>query len=339
MRRRHVGHDAVADLLRLRIRRQGHELLARPVVPGGDARGGGHHVHRLRERDRRDERQRRDAVHPPVTEVSRRGGLAVDPDCDQPLPDDPPDRRPLLERRIGLGDPQRLEEEPCHSQEQQGADEDPVADLVVPARIAARDAVDTGVVETLRLAGALHTQDHEADDEEGAEDVEEQRVAEIERPLPEVPPEDRLGEVVLEREDPRADEEHDEAVEDHRVCKPGDAVPALDPGVGEHDPGGPACTVQRPVGREAAPPSPVLDHEPADAPREDRRRDDDQRVPERDLPGGQAGEGLARLHPSIPRPERFHGKLVGDRRKPVPGAIGCATDRWGTQTCRLRRTH
>ena len=65
------------------------------------------------------------------------------------------------------------------SQKQQGADKDPIADFVVPARVAARDAVDTGVVEPLRLAGTFHAQDHEADDEEGAENVEEQRVDEI----------------------------------------------------------------------------------------------------------------------------------------------------------------
>ena len=71
--------------------------------------------------------------------------------------------------------------------------------------------------------------------------------------MPEVPAEHGLGEVVLEREDPRPDEEHDEAVEDQRVREPGDAVAALDPGVGDDDPGRPGDAVQRLVDGEGSP--------------------------------------------------------------------------------------
>src|SRR3989304_4682668 len=50
--------------------------------------------------------------------------------------------------------------------------------------------------------------------ERDAEDVEEGRVAEVEPVLEERVPEHGLGEVVLEGEDRRPDEEDDEAVED-----------------------------------------------------------------------------------------------------------------------------
>ncbi len=215
-----------------------------------------------------------------------RGGCAVDPDRDQSLADEPAERRPLLERRIGFGDPQGLEQEAGDAEEEKRADEDPVADLVTPALVPAGDAVDPVVVEPGRLAAALHRQDHETDDEQSTEDVEEQRVAEVEGSMPEVPAEHGLREVVLEREDPGPDEEHDEAVEDHRVREPGNSVTALDPRVRQHDPRRTGGPVQRPVGREAPPPATVLAGESDDAPREDRRRDDDQCIPEPDLPVG-----------------------------------------------------
>ena len=77
--------DAVADVLRLRARGQPDEALPGHVVPRCDAGGSGHHVHRLRERDRRHERERCDAVDPPVAEMRGRRGLAVDADRDQAL--------------------------------------------------------------------------------------------------------------------------------------------------------------------------------------------------------------------------------------------------------------
>ena len=143
---------------------------------------------------------------------------------------------------------------PVTPEEEERADEDPVADLVVPARVAARDPVDAacsraGPACRSRFTAMITS----PTTSRAAEDVEEQRVAEVERPVPEVQAEHGLGEVVLEGEDPRADEEHDEAVEDQRVREPGDAVAALDPGVREDDPGRPRDALQRPVGGEARP--------------------------------------------------------------------------------------
>ena len=98
------------------------------------------------------------AAMPCTHQVRKCASAAVCPSTPialQPLAGEPADRRPLLERRIGLGDPQRLEQKAGHPEEQERADERPVSHLVAPARVAARDTVHAAVVEPCRSAAAL----------------------------------------------------------------------------------------------------------------------------------------------------------------------------------------
>ena len=263
-------------------------------------------------------------MQPPVAEVHRRRGPGAHAERDQSPAGEPAERRPPLERLAALGDPQRLEQETGDPEEEERADEHPVANPVAPPCVAAHDAIDSAVVEPRRLAAALRSHDQQADDQGGAEHVEEERVAQVERSPPEVPAEDGPREVVLESKDRRPNEEDDEAVEDHRVCEAGDAVAALDPGVRQHDPCGIGDALYRPIRREAPATAPVLENKPDDAPREDRRRDDDQRVPEPDLPVGQTGERLARLHQLVrpqPRTTSFASNVVGARTRRASRAL------------------
>src|SRR5439155_9579811 len=118
------------------------------------------------------------------------------------------------------------------AQEEQDREEEPVADHVAGAVLL---LVGAPVVEPERLADPLDDEDEQAGEEREAEDVEEERVAEVEGAAEVVEAEDRLREIVLEAEDDGAGEEDGEAVEDRGVREAGDAVAPLDPGVREHD--------------------------------------------------------------------------------------------------------
>ena len=97
--------------------------------------------------------------------------------------------------------------------------------------------------------------------------------------------EHRPGEVGVDPEDRRSEEQRQEAVEDEEVTEPGDAVTPLDPLVGEDDP----CHRRQPADelgdgeRPAGPAGAVLRHEAHDAPGEDCCRHDDEAVPQYDL--------------------------------------------------------
>src|SRR6266566_1768531 len=290
---RKVGDLAVPDLLGRRLRREERQPLAGEVVPHADVRRPREHVHRLRERDRRDERERHDTVRPPGREVRTRSLLRGHPERAEAVADRPADRRPRFERRIRLRDAERFEEEAGQREEEENREEDPVADHV-PAAVLV--AVGPPVVEP---AGphdpALHGHYPEPDRECGAEHVEHERVAEVEPASPEVEAEERLRDVVLEPEDRRPYEKDEEAVEDQHVAEARERVASFDPAVREDNRGrlkrAPTDAADR-LGRATAP---VLEHEQRNPPEEDRRRDDDQHVPEDDLPVGEAREGLPRL--------------------------------------------
>ena len=171
-------------------------------------------------------------MHPPVREAGVVCGLPVEADGDEPLADEPADRRPHLEDGIVCRDPERLEQEAGQREEEEDAEEDPVADHVAPAVASARPArraasSRAGTAQIPRFTAMIAR----PDDERRAEDVEEERVAEVEPAVPEVEAEHGLGEVVLEGEDRRADEEDQEAVEDEQVRRAPRAVAPPDPGV------------------------------------------------------------------------------------------------------------
>src|SRR5581483_4804567 len=146
-----------------------------------------------------------------------------------------------------------------------------------------------------RMQRPLHRHDAETDRERDPEHVEHERVAEIEPAVPEVEAEERLGEVLLEREDRRPGEEDEEAVEDQRVPEARERVAPLDPPVREDDRGRPHQPSGEIAERDVRSTSAVAEHEPGGAPEEDRRRDDDEHIPEDDLPVGEAREGLPGL--------------------------------------------
>src|SRR5205085_1541367 len=126
--RREVEDRPESDLVRLRTRGNRHELLRGALLACRDARGAREHVHGLREGNRGDEAERDDAVHPPLDEVRGRRRFSADTDASQRMPRSPAERRPDLERRIALGDPERLQQESRQSEEEQDPEERPVAD-------------------------------------------------------------------------------------------------------------------------------------------------------------------------------------------------------------------
>jgi hypothetical protein len=275
-----VGDEAVADLVGLCVQGDRREHRPRLDVADRHARGPGHHVHGLREGDRGDEAERHDAVHPPldVARVVRRGPLEAEPD--EPLAGEPAEGRPLLEAGVLRRDPEGLQEEAREREEEENSEERPVSDHVRLSVVLALGAVRPPVVEAKRLEDPpLDRHDPEPDDQRHPEDVQEEGVAEVEPALPKVEAEHWLGEVVLEGEDRRPDEEDEEAVEDEQVPRAGERVAAADPGVVESRLDGPpqaaAGLVEHP-GRAAAA---VFEAESSDAPEEERRRDDDERVP------------------------------------------------------------
>ena len=226
-----VGDEPVADLLRLGVLGQRQEPVAGAVVLERDVGRARDHVHGLRERDRGDEGERHDAVHPPLDEVrglrrvARRGRGRGSPARRASRSGDQASKL-----GVELGDPERLEQEAGQREEEEEAEEGPVADPVRAPVVLALGAIGPPVVEPERPQDAApHRHDPEPDDQRDAEDVEEERVAEVEPALEEVPAEHRAREVVLEGEDRRPDEEDDEPVEDQQVPDSGEGVALPDP--------------------------------------------------------------------------------------------------------------
>ena len=113
--------------------------------------------------------------------------------------------------------------------------------------------------------------------------------------MPEVPAEHGLGEVVLERQDRRPREEDEEPVEDQEVAEARERIAPADPGVRGDDLGRADGALEEVADRRLRPAAAVLEDEARDPVEEDHHRDGDEDVPEDDLPGLEAGEGLARL--------------------------------------------
>ena len=268
--RQEVGERRVAGL------RLGRQRALDCRVAHRHARRTGHHVQRLGTGNRGDERQRDDAVHPPRHVPPRLGRVGAEPGRVQPAADRIAERGPDLEAGLVDRDPQRLEREAAQRQEEQQADERPVARPVGELRRPGREPP--------------HDEEPDTDHERHAEQVEEQRVALVEGALPERPAQHRLGEVVLEREDHRAGEQHHEPVEDARVRVAAEAGPPPDPHVRQHDPER-RCDARPRQGAAAGPPA---SHEPVDAVEEDAGREQRGEVPDRLLDAAHAGERLAR---------------------------------------------
>ena len=266
--------EGVADVRGLRAGGDRREAVARPVVLDRDPGRAGEHVHRLRERDRGDPEERDDAVHPPVDGARVRRGAVLEAEGTECVPDRVAHGCPHLEARVVRGDPKRLEQEPGEREEEEAAEEDPVAEPVaarlVSERLRRLDGPPVARRNGLRIP-RLTAKYGEADDEGGAEDVEEERVDLVEPPVPEVEAQDRLGEVVLEGEDGRAREEHHEAVEDEEVADAGEWVAPFDPRVGDDDLAHPDEALARVLDLPRAAPAPVLEDEAA-RPRRRRSR-------------------------------------------------------------------
>src|SRR5439155_10019514 len=265
--RREVENGAVPDLSRLRIRRNRWQLSSRPIVAQRDARRTREHVHRLRERNGSNEAERCDAVHPPLDEVCVGGRVSGDTEPAEGFCDGPTERRPNLERRVRLGNTERLEQESRQGEEEQDAKEGPVTDHVQTTAVLAFGPIRAPVTQPKRsLNSALVGHDRQPGDQGGAEDVEKERVPLVELVPEEIPAQDRLCEVVLEAEDGGPDEEDEKSVEDQEVPCTRDRVTPLDPGVCEDDPCGAPKTAKRPVDAQGPPSAAVLEHEAHDAP-------------------------------------------------------------------------
>ena len=139
----------VPNLFRRRALRKGRQPLAREVVADADVRWAREHVHRLRERDRGDERERDDAVRPPGGEMGARRLLGGHAEPAEAAPDGPADRRPGLEGRIRLRDAERLEQEAAQREEEERPEEDPVADHVDASVLLAVRAVVVQAVSAI----------------------------------------------------------------------------------------------------------------------------------------------------------------------------------------------
>ena len=307
--RREGGDRRVADVLGLRVGRQRSQALTGLLVPKRHARGAGKHVDGLRERDRRHEPERDNAVDPPLDEPRVVGSLAREPDGAEGVADEPADRRPDLDGRAIHGDAERLEQEAGQGQEEDDAEEGPVPDYVAAPVVLALGTIDAPVAEPEGPEhAAADRHDRDPDHERCPEDVEEGGVGLVEPARPELEAE-RGGDVVLKGQDRGSDEEDEEAVEDEQVAEPCKRVAPADPCVRED---GVGCARDSPhrglrVGAlepDSLPAAAVLLHEPVDAPEEDRRRDEDEEVPEGDLPRGQAVERLA-------------GGYLGEHRRPL----------------------
>ena len=287
-----VDDTAVSHLLRLGSGGKRGQALPGPLVPDNDGGRAGQHVDRLREGDGRDPEEGHDPVDPPQGEVSIGSRRPSQASLAEPLAHEPAKGRPGLEGRIDLGDAEGLEEETGCPQEEERGEEHPV-----PHHVAGTVFLPVGppVVQAGRTDDRpSRGQDAEAEEQGPAEQVEEERVAEVEVVPEEVEAEDRLGQIVLEGEDDRACEEHQEAVEDEGMGEAGKAIAPLDPGMRTDDPGCAPKPGKRPVDMpkgSSAPP--VLGNEPGHAVGEDGQRHPDQAVPEDYLPGGKPGEGLA----------------------------------------------
>ena len=272
------------------------------------------HVQALRERDGRHEGQRGDAVQPPHGQPSLVRGLTGETGVLQALPEQPAERRPALEGAGSGRVAQPLEHEPRERQEEQRSDEDPVSGRI-PALLF-RVAQARGTNER-----AAAGEDEEPGDEREPEGVEEERVAEVEGAVPEADPQ-RLGHVVVESQDDRAREEHEEAVEDRGVREPGDACPAPDPGMRQRH----ARRAREARAewrsrraRSAAPAASPAQH-PCNAPEEDRRGNGGERVPDDEAGRTEAGERGARLfHLSSAGPDL--GERFGEIEHVDAGAI------------------
>src|SRR5205823_14180000 len=84
-----VADPSVPDLLGRRVRGEQRQPLAGPLIADADVRWGREHVDGLREGNRRDERERDDAVRPPGREVRARGLLRRHPERAEAAGDDP----------------------------------------------------------------------------------------------------------------------------------------------------------------------------------------------------------------------------------------------------------
>ena len=285
--------EGIADVRGLRAGGDRREAVARPVVLDRHPRRAGEHVDSLREGDRRDPEERDDAVHPPVDGARVRGRPVLEAEGTECVPDRVAHGCPHLEARVVRGDAKRLEQEPGEREEEEAAEEDPIAEPVAARLVSERLGRLDGppVAEAKRPQDpALDREVGKPDDEGGAEDVEEERVDLVEPPVPEVEAQDRLGEVVLKGEDGRAREEHHEAVEDEEVADACEWVAPFDPRVGDDHLARPDEPLARVLDLPRAAPAPVLEDEARDSVDEDRDRDDDQRVPEDDLPRLETGE-------------------------------------------------
>src|SRR6266849_3490348 len=292
--RREVEDRSVAHLVRLCVRRNRCQLSAGPLVARRDARRAREQVHRLRERNGGDEAEGCDAVHPPLHEVRVGGRVAGHTEPTESLSDGPTERRPDFERGVRFRNTERLEQESRQGEEEEDAEERPVADHVQTTAVLVFGPVRAPVAQPERfLDPALVGHDRQPDDQGGAEDIEKERVHLVELVPEEIPAQDRLCEVVLEAEDRGPDEEDEEAVEDQEVPRARHGVTPIDPRMREDDD---RCAAQAPEGSvegEGPAPAAILEYEAYDAPDEDRRGDCDQAVPEDDLPRREAGERRA----------------------------------------------
>ena len=259
----------------------------------------GDQVLRLGPGDRGNEGQCSDAVDPPIGPSHRGGGRLVHAEPQHDLGESPADRRPYPPGRLFLGEPHPLLEEAGEADQQQRPQEERVvAQPGAGARPQRGLAAIVPPVSELRgpdLPAPPHHVDDARDQSETGE-VGDQAEDEIEGAVPEGEAKERLGDVVLDRDDAGRGEQQEEAVHDRRVGVTRRAVPSADGPLGDH------------VGEHAPEPAPWVDRNraparagiapdmPGDSGRAHRhggtRHDEEEGVAE----GGDLPEELASLH-------------------------------------------
>ena len=253
-----------------------------------------HHVNGLRVGDVGDEAQGEERVNPPAGQVERVGEGRHAGQVEE-VRQLPAHHGPPLEGRPVGGNPERFHQEAGHADPEEEPEEEAIVGDVRGAVIALRIAVGAAIVEGRRPdpPAARHHR-AEPENERRAQDVQGDRVPEVEGPLPELPPGvHEADHVVVDHDDHGADEESDEPPEDRQVGRAGGDIPLAERRVapdGRRRTPEAASEVRHPVGR-ATPPV-FADPEPG-AVAEDQDREGAQQVEGGDQRHGKVPENLA----------------------------------------------
>ena len=280
--------------------REDRQAPARERRSEGQVHAVGQDVDRLGVRDVGDEAEGGDRMEPPQGQVEIRRPRRGQAERAHHPGEDHPDRREDLEPGVVVGDDaDPLDDEAGHAEQGQPAEQDPVPGPEAGSVRGGRGDVDPVVVGRRRASsGPAPGHRRQPDEHRQAEDVEDQRVDDVER----APEEVVLGgedadDVGVDREDHRADEQGDEAPHDREVEPARVAVALADRpvggGVGDPADGRPDEPPERAVAILAPAPEVLAELDPETGREHDRRRQREE-IEQRLLEPGQALEDLAR---------------------------------------------